>query len=205
MPSKKSKPPISCFHYNQKFQIGSKFPTVESLKEAAKQDAKVAEGEYRNKYKIADETRKRIKSTKCQNCPVTLYAVLNKNAGVWIQLNAEQKKLVHMILNSSASVYNIVIAQFFNTYQIAIVWVENEKEHTDECIWHMLAQNLQTTCQKFFDPNKNNDKLLLSVQKVAYAKNIENAFGEIKKAAIKSRDPNYIQNYLKKWKKDSEC
>src|SRR6185437_2011367 len=52
------------------------------------------------------------------------------------------------------------------------------------------------------------DELLLSVQKVAYAEEmniVEEAFDKVKKAAMKSRDPSYIQNYLEEWKKDSEC
>ncbi|RIB20605.1 hypothetical protein C2G38_2178854 [Gigaspora rosea] len=126
-------------------EVGSEFLTVESLKEAAQQGAKVAGfafsvslsklshskkgghvsyillqcimgGEYRNNHKITDETRKRIKL------------------------------------------------------------------------------NVKTA--------------LLLFQKVAYAKEmniVEEAFGEVKKAAMKSRDPNYIENYLEEWKKNSEC
>ncbi|CAG8441432.1 12901_t:CDS:2, partial [Cetraspora pellucida] len=65
-------------------------------------------GKYRNNHKITEETRKIIKSTKRQNCPVTLYAVLNKNAGVW--LNAEQKELVHIMLKSGALVQSVADA-----------------------------------------------------------------------------------------------
>ncbi|CAG8525863.1 11929_t:CDS:2, partial [Gigaspora margarita] len=389
--SKKSKPPMSVSSQPKIPEVGSEFPTVESLKEAAQQGAKAAGfafsvsssklsrsekgghvpyillqcimgGEYRNNHKITDETRKRIKSTKRQNCPVTLYAALNENDGVWVvqsyknqhnhellppsqvhclhqhrQLNAEQKELVHIMLKSGASVQsvadavqwkhgtvytkdivnecarirnalnegsnndttmqllqkleernyivrhlllvdgymrnlffthieaarhtavcsevlivdatyktnlyklplinavgvsNIGNAKSLNTYQIAMAWVENEKEYTYEwflntlkeviynayfcspevfvsdksqalrnaankvfpdakkmlCIWHMLAQNLQTACRKFFDSDEDYDKLLLSVQKVAYAEEmniVEEAFDEVKKAAMK--------------------
>ncbi|CAG8461893.1 13889_t:CDS:2 [Cetraspora pellucida] len=113
-------------------EIGSEFLTAESFKEAAQQNTKAAGfafsmlsskllygekgghipyillqcimgGKYRNNHKFTKETRKRIKSTKCQNCSVILYAVLNENAEVW-QLNAEQKKLVHIMLKSEALV-----------------------------------------------------------------------------------------------------
>ncbi|CAG8768977.1 5392_t:CDS:1, partial [Cetraspora pellucida] len=145
-------------------EIGSKFQTVESFKEAAQQGAKAAGfafsvssskmscdkkggqapyiilqctmgGEYRNNHNITEETRKRIKFTKHQGCPVALYAVLNEKAGVWIvrsykdqhshellllsqvhclpqhrQLNTEQKKLVHMMLKSGAPIQSVANA-----------------------------------------------------------------------------------------------
>ncbi|CAG8746800.1 5061_t:CDS:2, partial [Gigaspora rosea] len=50
--------------------------------------------------------------------------------------------------------------------------------------------------------------LLLSIQKVAYAEEmneVEKAFNEVNKVAMKSRDPKYIQNYFEEWKKDAEC
>ncbi|CAG8664616.1 9369_t:CDS:1 [Ambispora gerdemannii] len=75
------------------------------------------------------------------------------------------------------------------------------------CIWHMLAQNLRTACRKFFDSDKDYDKFLSLVQQVAYAEEmstVEKAFNEVKQAAMKSRDPNYIQNYLEEWKKDAK-
>ncbi|CAG8732243.1 28528_t:CDS:2 [Dentiscutata erythropus] len=342
-------------------EVGSEFSTAESFKEAAQQGAKAAGfafsvsssklsrsekgghipyillqcvmgGEYRNNHKITEETRKRIKSTKRQNCPVTLYAVLNENAGVWVvrsykkqhnhellppsqvyclhqhrQLNAEQKELVHIMLKSGASVQSVADAVQWKHGTVYTKDIVNERDrirnalnegsnndttmqllqkleehnyilrhllskdgymrnlffthieaasHTAEytyewflntlkeviydayfcspevfvsdrsqalrnaankvfpeakkmlCIWHMLAQNLRTACQKFFDSDEDYDKLLLSVQKIAYAEEmniVEKAFDKVKKAAMKSKDPSYIQNYLEEWKKDSEC
>ncbi|CAG8688165.1 380_t:CDS:2, partial [Ambispora gerdemannii] len=72
--------------------ISSEFLTVKSFKEVAQQDAKAAGfafsctmgDEYRNNHEITEETRKRKKFTKCQNCSVILWAVLNEDAGVWM-------------------------------------------------------------------------------------------------------------------------
>ncbi|CAG8625957.1 3876_t:CDS:2, partial [Dentiscutata heterogama] len=112
-------------------EVGSEFSTAESFKEAAQQGAKAAGFAFSvssSKLSCSEkETKKKIKSIKCQNCPVTLYAVLNENAGIWVvrsykkqhnyellpplqvyylyqhqQLNAEQKKLVHIMLKSGA-------------------------------------------------------------------------------------------------------
>ncbi|CAG8844163.1 39649_t:CDS:2, partial [Gigaspora margarita] len=82
-------------------------------------------GNYRNNNKISEETRKRTKFTKRQNCSVSLRAVLNENIGVWIVtsyksqhnyellpssqvhyfyqhqiLNIEQKELVHTMIRN---------------------------------------------------------------------------------------------------------
>ncbi|CAG8833285.1 4275_t:CDS:2, partial [Cetraspora pellucida] len=112
--------------------ISSKFQTVESFEEAAQQGAKATGfafsmssskmscdekdgqasyiilqctmgGEYRNNHNIIEETRKSIKFTKHQGCPVALYAVLDEKTGVWI-LNTKQKELVHMMLKSEAPI-----------------------------------------------------------------------------------------------------
>ncbi|CAG8540275.1 8787_t:CDS:1 [Cetraspora pellucida] len=392
-------------------EVGDEFPTAENFKEMAQQGAKAAGfafsissskmsgggkgghtpfitlqctmgGIYRNNHKINEETRKRKKLSKRQNCPVVLQAVLNENTRTWIvtssksvhnhellipsqihclpqhrHLNTEQKELVHIMLKSGTStrstadaihwkqstvytkdiinerdriknalnestnhdttmrlikmleerqyilrhlltkdghmlnlfftyieaarqvaicpevliidatyktnlyklplintigISNIGNAKALNTYQIAIAWVANEQEPTYEwflftlketiydiffcspevfvsdralalrkatdkvfpeakkmiCIWHMFAQNLRTTCRKFFDSDEEYNELLLAVQKVAYAEEmneVEKAFKEISQAIMKSRDPEYIQNYLEEWKKDAKC
>ncbi|CAG8662529.1 13122_t:CDS:2, partial [Racocetra fulgida] len=136
-------------------KVGDEFLTVESFKEAAQQSAKAAGfafsvssskvsgggkgghtpfivlqcvmgGKYRNNHQITEETRKRKKSTKRQNCPVNLRAVLNKDAKVWVvtisknehnhelllpsqvhclpqhrYLTTEQKELVHIMLKTT--------------------------------------------------------------------------------------------------------
>ncbi|CAG8601805.1 15699_t:CDS:2, partial [Dentiscutata heterogama] len=51
------------------------------------------------------------------------------------------------------------------------------------------------------------NELLLVVQKVAYAEEmneVEKAFKEVSQVTMKSRNPEYIQNYLKEWKKDAD-
>ncbi|CAG8762136.1 4845_t:CDS:2 [Cetraspora pellucida] len=51
------------------------------------------------------------------------------------------------------------------------------------CIRHMLVQNLHTACKKFFDSDDDYKKLLLSIQKIAYVKEmsiVEEAFEEKK-------------------------
>ncbi|CAG8465614.1 2099_t:CDS:2, partial [Dentiscutata heterogama] len=76
------------------------------------------------------------------------------------------------------------------------------------CIWYMLVQNLRTACRKFFNSDENYNELLLSIQKVAYAEKmneVEKAFNEVNKAAMKSRDPKYIQTYFEEWKNDAKC
>ncbi|CAG8679847.1 7668_t:CDS:2 [Cetraspora pellucida] len=330
-------------------EIGSKFQTVESFKEAAQQGAKAAgfafsvssskmshnkkggqasyiilqytmEGEYRNNHNIIEETRKRIKFTKHQGCPVALYAVLDEKASVWI-LNTEQKELVHMMLKSevpiqsvadavqwkhgtvytkdivnehdrirnalnegsnndttmrllqileecqyvvrhllskddcmknlffthieavrraaiclevliinatyktnlyklslinSVGVNNIGKAKSLDIYQITMAWFLNTLKETvydtffcsPEVFVSDKSQALRNAANKFFDSDNDYEKLLLSIQKVAYPKEmsiVEKAFEEVKQAAMKSRDPNYIQNYFEKWKKGSEC
>ncbi|CAG8841189.1 26692_t:CDS:2, partial [Gigaspora margarita] len=325
-------------------EIGSKFLTVEQFKEAAQQGAKAAGfafsissskllhvekddrvpfvtlqcvmgGNYRNNHKISEETRKRTKFTKRQNCSVSLRAVLNENIGVWVVtyyksqhnhellpssqvycfhqhriLNMEQKELVHTIirnvinerdqiknaLNEDGSMQNLFFTHIevarqvaicpevlivdatykTNLYKLPLVnaigvsnigntkalkiltklqWLGlqmNRSTHIHEvfvsnkdlalqkaannvfptakkmfCIWHMLAQNLRTTCRKFFDSDEDYDKFLLSVQKVAYSEKmseVEKAFDEIKQTIAKSRNPTYIQNYFKERKKNAE-
>ncbi|CAG8659899.1 15352_t:CDS:2 [Gigaspora margarita] len=241
-------------------EIGSEFSTVESLKEAVQQGAKAAGFAFRvNNHKITNETRKRIRSTKCQNYSVTLYTILNENARVWVvqsykkqhnhellsplqvnclyqyhQLNAEQKELDYIMLKSGAPVqrachllsidgymrnlffthieaahhtticlevlivdvtyktnlYKLILinaigisdignAKSLDTYQIAIAWQKIALYLAYACA------KLQTALQKFFDYDEDYDKLLLSVQKVAYAEEIKKAFGKVKKAAMK--------------------
>ncbi|CAG8812525.1 21135_t:CDS:2, partial [Cetraspora pellucida] len=370
-------------------EVGDEFPTAENFKEMAQQGAKAAGfafsvssskmsgggkgghtpfitlqytmgGIYRNNHKINEETRKRKKLSKRQNCPVVLRAVLNENTRTWVvtssksvhnhellipsqihclpqhrHLNTEQKELVHIMLKNiinerdriknalnegtnhdttmclikmleerqyilhhlltkdghmlnlffthieaarqvaicsemliidatykmnlyklplinAVGISNIGNAKALNTYQIAMAWVANEQEPTYEwflltlketiyniffcspevfvsdralalrkaadkvfpeakkmiCIWHMFAQNLRTTCRKFFDSDEEYNELLLAVQKVVYAEEmnkVEKAFKEISQVTMKSKDPEYIQNYLEEWKKDAEC
>ncbi|CAG8580311.1 2958_t:CDS:2 [Gigaspora margarita] len=213
---------------------------------------------YRNNHKITDETRKRIKSTKCQTYFVTLYTILNENAKVW--LNEEQKELDYIMLKSSNNdttmqllqkleehnyivhhllsidgyirnlfftyieaahytticsevlivdmIYKLILinavgvsdignAKSLDTYQIAIAWVENEKEHTYKWFLNTLkeviydayfcslevfvldrSQALQNAANKVFPEAK---KMLL-----AYAEEIKEAFGKVKNAAMKT-------------------
>ncbi|CAG8811813.1 10466_t:CDS:2, partial [Cetraspora pellucida] len=114
-----------------------------------------------------------------------------------------------------------------NLYKLPLInSVENEKEYTYEWFLNTLKETvynaffcssevfvsdkskaLQNVANKFFDSDDDNEKLLLSIQKVAYAEKmsiVKEAFEEVKQAVMKSRDPNYIQNYFEEWKKDSE-
>ncbi|CAG8497552.1 25207_t:CDS:2 [Cetraspora pellucida] len=114
-----------------------------------------------------------------------------------------------------------------NLYKLPLInSVENKKEYIYEWFLNTLketvydaffclpevfvsdkSQALRNAANKFFDSDDDYEKLLLSIQKVAYAEEIsivEEAFEKIKQAAMKNRDFNYIQNYFEEWKKDSE-
>ncbi|CAG8615169.1 22756_t:CDS:2 [Dentiscutata erythropus] len=163
-------------------KVGDKFPTVESFKEAVQQSAKVAGfafsvssskvsgggkgghtpfvvlqcvmgDKYRNNHQITEETQKRKKSTKRQNCPVSLRAVLNKDTKVWVvttsknkhnhelllpsqvhcfpqhwYLTTEQKKLVHIMLKSGASTQSIADAIHWKNGMIYTKDIMNERD-----------------------------------------------------------------------------
>ncbi|CAG8785275.1 20047_t:CDS:2, partial [Dentiscutata erythropus] len=286
-------------------------------------------GKYRNNHNITEETRKQNKSTKRQNCPVTLRVVLNENTKVWVVISSKkQKELVYIMLKSGASTQSIADAIYWKQgtvytkdiinerdqiknalnegtnrdttvhllqmldechyivchvltkdgHLLTLFFTHNESAHqvaiypevlmvdatyktnlyklplinaialflltlketiydifscSSEvvvsnralalrkaaakifpeakkmvCIWHMLVQNLRTACRKFFDSDEDYNELLLSIQKVAYAEEmneVEKAFNEVNKVAMKSRNPKYIKNYFEEWKKDAEC
>ncbi|CAG8577319.1 22376_t:CDS:2, partial [Dentiscutata erythropus] len=63
------------------------------------------------------------------------------------------------------------------------------------CIWHMLVQNLKTACRKFFDNEDDYNKLLLSIQKVAYAEEMS----IVEKAFDKKKDEKCWMNIFTKY------
>ncbi|CAG8766993.1 8571_t:CDS:2 [Cetraspora pellucida] len=119
--------------------------------------------------------------------------------------------LYKLPLINTVGVSNIGNAKTLNTYQITIyntfacspeVFVSDRDQALQKAadsifpaakkmiyIWHILAQNLPTTCRKLFNSNEDYNKLLLSVQKVAYVKEInkvENTFNEVKQVVAKT-------------------
>ncbi|CAG8847762.1 39715_t:CDS:2, partial [Gigaspora margarita] len=118
-----------------------------------------------------------------------------KCSKVLIVYTIYKTNLYKLPLINAIGVSNIGNAKSLNTYQIAMAWVVNEQKHIDLalqkaannvflaakkmfCIWHILAQNLRTACRKFFDSNKDYNKFLLFIQKVAYSGEIS----KVKKA-----------------------
>ncbi|CAG8720524.1 10116_t:CDS:2, partial [Dentiscutata heterogama] len=177
-----------------------------------------------------------VKSTKRQNCPVTLYAVLDEKAEAWV-VQSSKNQHNHELLSQSQSVADAIYWKHGTVYTKDIVNKRgriknalNKGSNCDTtmqlmqmleerqsqalrkavnivfseakkmvCIWHMLVQNLRTACRKFFDNKDDYNKLLLLIQKVAYAEEmsiVEKAFDKVKEATMKSRDPNYILAYF---------
>ncbi|CAG8710287.1 13667_t:CDS:2, partial [Racocetra fulgida] len=189
----------------QILEIGSEFLTVESFKEAAQQSAKAAGfafsissskvlrdekgshtpfvtlqcimgGKYRNNHNITEETQKRKKSTKRQSCLVILKAILNKN-NVWV-VHSYKDQHNHELL-PPLQVHCLHQHQILNTEQKELV--------------HIMLRSRAPT-QLIAD----------AVQwKNGTMNEVEDAFNEVKQAAAKSRDPNYIENYFEEWKKDA--
>ncbi|CAG8640620.1 12224_t:CDS:2, partial [Dentiscutata heterogama] len=260
-------------------EISSEFPIVKSFKKAAQEGAKVAGFAFSvSSSKMTCSKKDNLKSTKCQNCPVTLYAVLDKKAEAWVVqssknqhnhklllqsqvhclyqhqiLNPEQKETVYTMIKSGASVQSVADAIYWkhstvytkdivnkrdriknalnkgsnhgsirnlffthieSAYQTAICPEVLIVDATSQAlrkaanivfpeakkivhIWHMLAQNLRTMCRKFFNNEDDYNKLLLSIQKVAYAEEIS----IVKKAFDEKKDKEcwinvFTKNYL---------
>ncbi|CAG8670583.1 1937_t:CDS:2 [Dentiscutata erythropus] len=164
----------------QILEVGDEFLTAENFKEVAQQGAKAAGfafsvssskisgggkgghtpfitlqctigGTYRNNHKINEETRKRKKLSKRQNCPVVLRAALNENTRTWVvtssksvhnhellipsqihclpqhrHLNTEQKELVHIMLKSGASTRSIADAIYWKQSTVYTKDIINE-------------------------------------------------------------------------------
>ncbi|CAG8522498.1 19153_t:CDS:2 [Dentiscutata erythropus] len=118
-------------------------------------------------------------------------------------VNATYKTNIYKLsLINAVGVSNVGDSKALNTYTIAIAWVfisdralalrkAADKVFSEAkkiiCIWHMLAQNLQTA---FAYAEKMNE--------------VKKAFNEVNKAAMKSKDPKYIQTYFEKWKNNAE-
>ncbi|CAG8664125.1 19474_t:CDS:2 [Cetraspora pellucida] len=144
-------------------------------------------------------------------------------------INATYKiNLYKLPLINAVGISNIGNAKALNTYQIAMAWVANEQEPTYEWFLFILKETIydiffvpqkylfqtglwpleKQQTRKFFDSDEEYNEFLLTVQKVAYAEEmneVEKAFKEVSQTIMKSRDPEYIQNYLEEWKKDTKC
>ncbi|RIB09919.1 hypothetical protein C2G38_2207503 [Gigaspora rosea] len=200
-------------------EIGNKFPTIESFKEAAQQGAKAAG--------FAFKTRKKITFTKRQNCPVALYAVLDEKAEVWV-VQSYKNQYNHELLLPSQSVADVVQWKHSTVYTKDIVNERNriknalnESSNNDTTMWllwmleecHYVVRHLLSKegymKNLFFTHIEaaRHAAICPDVLIVAYAEEmsiVEEAFEEVKQVVMRSRDPKYIQNYFEEWKKDSE-
>ena len=76
------------------------------------------------------------------------------------------------------------------------------------CIWHMLAQNLHTSTQKYFDSKDDYDNFAAAVKSYAYATTdalVTEAFDKITITTKKSKNASKIMEYLDTWKSDRSC
>lgn len=76
------------------------------------------------------------------------------------------------------------------------------------CIWHMLAQNLRTSTQKYFDSKDDYDNFAAAVKSYAYATTdalVTEAFDKITITTKKSKNASKIMEYLDTWKSDRSC
>ncbi|CAG8768012.1 22310_t:CDS:2, partial [Dentiscutata erythropus] len=163
-------------------EIGSKFLIVEQFKKAAQQYAKAMgfafRDKYRNNYKITEETQKRKKFTKRQNCSVSLRAVLNENVGVWI-VTSYKSQHDHKLL-SLLKVYCFQQYQVLNTKQKELVYL-------------MLRSGISTQSIANTVHWKNG---------VVYTKDIINEYDQIKNTLNKGSNNNTTIRLLKMLK---EC
>ncbi|CAG8705270.1 45710_t:CDS:2 [Gigaspora margarita] len=123
-------------------EVGSEFPTVESLKEAAQQGAKVAGFAFSVLSSKMLCSRKEHGTEDIVNKYNKIRNALNKgsNNNTTMQLLQKLEECNYIVCHLLSIDVIFGNAKSLNTYQIAMAWVENEKEHTYEWFLNTLKE-----------------------------------------------------------------